>query len=38
MPSKLRVHFHDLERQIVQYLSWEKTSPVVHKVEEMLEK
>lgn len=36
MPKKLRVHFQDLERQTIQYLSWEKKSSVVKKVEEIL--
>jgi glycerol-3-phosphate dehydrogenase len=38
MPKKLRLHFYDLERQIIQYLSWDKSSPVVQKIAEILEK
>jgi hypothetical protein len=38
MPKKLKLHFYDLERQVVQYLSWDKTSPVVQKIEQILEK
>ena len=38
MPKKLRLHFYDLERQIIQYLSWDKSSPVVKKIAEILDK
>ena len=38
MPKKLRLHFYDLERQIIQFLSWEKSSPVVKKIAEILDK
>ena len=38
MPRKLREHFLDLERQLVQHLIWKKDTPVVKHIEDMIEK
>ena len=36
MPRKLKEHFLDLERQIVQHLSWKPNSPVIKTVLKIL--
>ena len=38
MPRKLREHFLDLERQLVQHLIWKKDTPVVKAIDAMIEK
>lgn len=37
MPKKLREHFLDIERQLVQHLIWKKDTPVVKHIENMIE-
>lgn len=37
LPRQLREHFHDIERQLVLHLIWQKDTAVVKKLEQVIE-